>query len=327
MKTVGLLAASAVLVLGAHGAGAATACCKVKAGEPVMVELADPLSTKTAKSGDTFALKLSEPLVINHRIVLQAGATGVGQVVEAAKPGLGGKPAKLVVAAQYLVDQHGRHIPLRGLQLSAAGKGRVGAAAAVGAAGIAFAPLGLAAFAIRGGDVELPAGAQAMAKVSKPLFLASIGPAPKDFESGAAIREASLPTGVIPIGKPPAGKAQIVFFRPKSLLGTGQWFNVREDGKALGKLTNGAYFVETVEPGDHIFTASTEPEFKDKLTLRIDPGETYFVEGGLTHGVIIGAAELSPSDEGVFNKASKALKPAEGPGADQDEKAQAKAKG
>jgi hypothetical protein len=104
---------------------------------------------------------------------------------------------------------------------------------------------------------------------------------------------------------------QVVFFRAHSLLGTGQWFNVRENGKALGKLTNGAYFVETVEPGLHTYTATEEPEFKDSLKLQIDPDHTYFVEGILTKGVVIGAADLTPSDRAAFDKAAGGLKQTE----------------
>jgi hypothetical protein len=128
--------------------------------------------------------------------------------------------------------------------------------------------------------------------------------------------------GAIAIPAPPPGRGQVVFFRSKSLMGTGQWFNVREDGKALGKLVNGAYFIQVAEPGVHTYTAKTEPEFNDKLKLQVDPGETYFVEGVLTHGVIIGAADLTPSTAAAFNKAAKELKPAPPPGDDKDEKAQ-----
>ncbi len=103
---------------------------------------------------------------------------------------------------------------------------------------------------------------------------------------------------------------QVVFFRPTTAMGTGQWFNVREEGRALGKLSNGVYFVAALPPGQHSFTATTEPEFKDKLTLKIDPGETYYVEGMLTKGVIIGAANLTPSDKARFDKLSSELKPA-----------------
>ncbi|MEI9891139.1 MAG: hypothetical protein WDN45_11745 [Caulobacteraceae bacterium] len=99
-----------------------------------------------------------------------------------------------------------------------------------------------------------------------------------------------------------------MFFRKKSLMGTGQWFDVRENGAALGKLSNGVYFVWIGEPGVHDFTASSEPEFKDHLRLQIDPGETYFVEGAYTKGMVIGAANLAPSSAGAFKSAAKDLK-------------------
>ncbi|MEI9890139.1 MAG: hypothetical protein WDN45_05510 [Caulobacteraceae bacterium] len=91
-------------------------------------------------------------------------------------------------------------------------------------------------------------------------------------------------SGPITLPAPARGQGQVVFFRKKSLLGTGQWFNVREDGKALGKLTNGAYFVQPATPGTHTFTAKTEPEFGDKLTLKIDAGGDLFRRGHTDQG-------------------------------------------
>ena len=84
----------------------------------VQVELADGVSTKTQKAGDSVALRLAQPVIVNGQIVMRAGARGLGQVVESAKPGMGGKPAKLVLAARYLTVRHTR-IALQGLQLHA----------------------------------------------------------------------------------------------------------------------------------------------------------------------------------------------------------------
>ena len=100
---------------------------------------------------------------------------------------------------------------------------------------------------------------------------------------------------------------------------------MREAGKALGKLTNGAYFIQVTTPGPHTYTATEEPEFKDRLKLEVDPGETYFVEGTLTKGVVIGAADLSPSDRATFDKHSSELKPAPPPTADKADDAPANA--
>jgi hypothetical protein len=88
---------------------------------------------------------------------------------------------------------------------------------------------------------------------------------------------------------------------------------VREEGEALGKLTNGAYFIAPLQPRVHRFTATSEPEFKDQLTLKIDPGETYYVEGVLTKGLVIGVADLTPSDKARFDELSGDLDPAPAP--------------
>jgi hypothetical protein len=286
---------------------ARTICCRAPSGTVVHVALAEPISTNSVMPGDTFALRLSEPLVINGRIVLKAGTRGVGEVIEAAKPGLGGKSAKLVLAARYLVVGR-RHILLQGMQMEGVGRDNSLAANAVGLTGIAFMPLGFIALAVHGGDVTLPSGQEATAKLSHDVILTSLGRAPASAITAAEAPEAADEAIAIPA--PPPGEGQVVFFRPKSLLGTGQWFNVREDGKALGKLTNGAYFIQVVHPGDHTYTAKTEPAFNDKLKLEIDPGETYFVEGALTKGLVIGAADLIPSDRAAFEKSAKDLKPA-----------------
>ena len=235
----------------------------------------------------------------------------VGEVVESSKPGLGGKAGKLVLAARALTPQHGKPVPLKGLQLSAAGQGHSATANAIGIGGIAFAPLGVAAFAIKGGNAIFPAGTRATAKLASAESLPSLGHAPKGVKSIVASGDAEAGESAIDLPHVPRGMGMIVFFRKKSLMGTGQWFNVREEGKALGKLSNGVWFAEPVSPGLHTYTAKTEPQFKDSLKLRVDAGETYFVEGVLTKGVVLGVADLSPSTRAAFNAASKELKPAE----------------
>jgi hypothetical protein len=93
----------------------------------------------------------------------------------------------------------------------------------------------------------------------------------------------------------------MAFYRDKTAAGAGLWFNVREKGEALGKLTNGAWFAAPLTPGLHEFSATTEPQFTDHLTLKVDPGETYYVEGLMTHGVFIGVADLTPSAKERFD--------------------------
>ena len=317
-----IIALCAVFAMSAEPAVArrhVRACCDVPAGTVVEVELTQVVSTKTEKAGDSFTLKLAAPLIVDGHVVLPAGAPGVGAVVESAKPGLGGKSAKLVLAARYL-HPDGQHVPLAALQLSAAGRDNSMAASAVGLTGIAFMPLGFIGLAIHGGDVTFPIGTRASARLASDVFLASLGPASQEDQAAAdsaAAGAAQVATaGSIDLPPPPAGEGQVVFFRRKSLLGTGQWFNVRENGAALGKLTNGAYFVQPAGPGQHTYTAKTEPELKDHLRIEIDAGETYFVEGALTKGVVIGTADISPSSRAAFESAAADLKLAPPPSAE-----------
>jgi hypothetical protein len=290
-----------------------SACCVAPAGTAVAVQLTDAVGTREMKAGDAFALRLAAPLIIDGQVVLPAGAAGLGRVVQSSGPGLGGKGAKLVVAADYL-SVGGVSIPLQGLQLAGTGKDQsLAASAASIGAGLIFMPLGLVGFAVRGGDIEIPAGAAASAKIAQTVALRPIAAATRqDYAQVRAVfGDAPATNGWVEVPPPPPGMGQVVFFRTPSLLGTGQWFNVRENGVALGKLTNGAYFIAPVTPGLHSFTATSEPEFKDRLTLRIDPGETYYVEGVMTKGLLIGAADLTPSDKTRFDAASGELAVAE----------------
>ena len=251
---------------------------------------------------------------------MRAGAQGVGEVVESTKAGIGGKAGRLILAADYITDR-GVRVRLQSLQMSVVGENKTMTANVAGLGGLAFAPLGLVGLAVRGGEVELPAGAIAQAKLANDVFLPSVGRATREMLAAAttaqhadtdAAADSAPPSIVIP--PPPPGRGQVVFFRAHTLMGTGQWFNVRENGQALGKLFNGAYFIQVTEPGRHSYTAATE--LRDTLTLQVDPGETYYVEGTLTKGIVLGEANIAPSSPATFNNASKDLKLAPPPGAD-----------
>jgi hypothetical protein len=108
------------------------------------------------------------------------------------------------------------------------------------------------------------------------------------------------------ISAPPAGKGQVVFYRPSKMMGAAIGFKVREGETELGKLRNGKYFVAAVEPGVHEY--KVHGETKDAMTLEIEAGETYYVQGTLGMGIVAGRPNLSPSDEATFMGMSKKLK-------------------
>lgn len=110
------------------------------------------------------------------------------------------------------------------------------------------------------------------------------------------------------IGAPPAGKGQIVFFRPAKFVGGAIGYKVREGENVLGKLNSGKYFVAAVEPGAHEYTVHSEA--KDILNLEVEAGETYYVQGTVTMGVFAGRPNLSPASQADFAAISAKLKPA-----------------
>lgn len=109
-----------------------------------------------------------------------------------------------------------------------------------------------------------------------------------------------------PLGSPEAGKGQVVFFRPGSIMGAALGCTVHEDDAQLARLGSGKYYVIQATPGTHTYFVTGEAT--DKLTLEVEEGETYFVKCNIGMGVVAGRANLSPSDRDTFAKKAKGLK-------------------
>jgi hypothetical protein len=142
---------------------------------------------------------------------------------------------------------------------------------------------------------EATAEASAEAATTEPAPAASAAPA---GELNATVQAA--------IGAPEAGKAQVVFFRPSKFVGGAVKFKVREGEVELGKLGSGRYFVANLEPGAHVFTVHSEA--KDVTNVELEAGETYFMAGSISMGVMVGRPNLAPSDAAAFEAALKKLK-------------------
>ena len=97
-----------------------------------------------------------------------------------------------------------------------------------------------------------------------------------------------------------------MFFRPSKFAGAAIGFKVREGTTELGKLRSGNYFVAAVEPGTHEYTVHSEA--KDILTLEVEAGETYYVQGTISMGFMVGRPNLSPSDQATFDGMASKLK-------------------
>jgi hypothetical protein len=107
------------------------------------------------------------------------------------------------------------------------------------------------------------------------------------------------------IGAPQPGKAQVVFFRPGSLMGAALGCTVHEGAAEIARLGSGKYYVVAAEPGKHEYF--TEGEATDRLALEVESDETYYVKCKIGMGVMSGRANLSPADQGAFAQKAKGL--------------------
>ena len=131
----------------------------------VAIELAEPLDSSRHKRGDTFALRLLQPVTLPDGTVLPAGLPGRGEVVHADKARSGGKPGELILAARTLDTAQGSY-HLRALRLTGTGEDHSGTAVGMSIAAAAATPgAAFLALFIRGGQMVIPAGTRGIAKL------------------------------------------------------------------------------------------------------------------------------------------------------------------
>ena len=73
---------------------------------------------------------------------------------------------------------------------------------------------------------------------------------------------------------PPPGKAQVVFFRPRGVVGMGERVAIEEGGKVVAELGNGTYAVVVTDPGLRAFQVRSK---RGAFNFVAEPGLTYFV--------------------------------------------------
>jgi hypothetical protein len=141
------------------------ACCVVPASTGIVIEFLETVNSQANKIGDKFRFKLQKPLIIDGEELIPAGAEGSGDVIHAAKSRFGGKPGELLMAVRYITHD-GQQIPVRGLRFDyTQGQDQGNLAAAIN---VAVGPLGMF---ITGGEVNVPAGTLATAKITKEMVL------------------------------------------------------------------------------------------------------------------------------------------------------------
>lgn len=140
---------------------------------------------------------------------------------------------------------------------------------------------------------------------------------PKEPAPAAAPAPATSPTPVTqpaaaaPVAAPSGDMGTVVFFRESKFVGGAVGFKVREGEQELGKLGNGSYFSVQLPTGAHAFTVHSEA--KDVLNLEVERGETYYVQGSISMGIMVGRPNLSPSDVATFSALKDKMKDSAAP--------------
>ena len=60
------------------------------------------------------------------------------------------------------------------------------------------------------------------------------------------------------------------------------------------------YFVLQVAPGKHTYEVHSEAA--DRLTIDADAGETYYIEGEIGVGILVGHPHIKPSEKSAFEE-------------------------
>lgn len=137
---------------------------------PLKLQVEGQISSKTHVTGDKIVIILAEALRVTDTLAIPAGTRGVGEVVHAAKKGMGGKAGELLIAARTLDLGPGVSIKLRSFRMAPAnGKNNEGLAAGMMIAGGAIG--GIAAMVTTGHSAVIPDRAEAFAKTAADIDL------------------------------------------------------------------------------------------------------------------------------------------------------------
>ena len=86
-------------------------------------------------------------------------------------------------------------------------------------------------------------------------------------------------------------KGLVVFYRVKNFKGGAVRFNVQHADGVIGTLTNGSVLYTYLEPGQHTFWSQVISQ--DSITLTVEAGKIYYVEGKTQLGVYAGRPKFT----------------------------------
>lgn len=105
---------------------------------------------------------------------------------------------------------------------------------------------------------------------------------------------------------PDQESAVVYFLRESAFTGGGITYFIFEDDTKIGLLKSGSYFIHKATPGKHTYLAETES--RAAVTLDIQPGQTYYIEGSVGMGFWAGRPQLTEITKPVADKLLPDLK-------------------
>ena len=147
----------------------------VPGGTPVRVAVTDPVSSATAKVGDTFNVRSTDDIVVDGWIVVAKGGGGQGEVVSVDRAGSHGHPGNLGIKIDWIYAVDGEKIRLTSQEKNEEGKGEQGVSSTMTIVSWAFLGLpGLFAHNwVKGHDVVLDSSHPLKAYVDDTVHIAA----------------------------------------------------------------------------------------------------------------------------------------------------------
>lgn len=102
------------------------------------------------------------------------------------------------------------------------------------------------------------------------------------------------------------GKALIIFYRESSFKGGAIRFNLNSDQGVIGTLPSGSMVYRHVDPGQHTFWSQVISQ--GSVTLDVEAGETYYIQGVVKMGALAGRPRLNVVPESKAKAAIAKLK-------------------
>lgn len=122
----------------------------------------------------------------------------------------------------------------------------------------------------------------------------------------SSVVAADAPKTPVQLPPPPAGKGEVVFYRkPLFSLVPFNWI-AREGKTEICEMEAGTYCIAIVDPGTHTYEVHSEA--KNDLTIEVDEGETYYIIGGISMGLVVNHPNISPAQKIDFDALSYKLK-------------------